>query len=701
MSITWNKRPASGFVWAGALAIVMTLPATGQHRNNHTGWPPEIEMQEGMAWPEGRAFPRFARISDTLDGFDLVKNGLSPSEKMLFAALQGLVNKTKPRLFLYDGPGEGNDKWPGNLHLNIRKDPAPSKWDLIRKYQREIAGVVLYSTEKNAAYLNLAATIGGIRRALPVTPADYRALVDEHIRLPVLEDLTALPYTQPAEIYQYLFDHYWPDCTKRLLISLNPAVTAKIRDIGTASAAAFVWLDPRKKEEQKVLKEFLADMKAGQGIILGWWPEERSGVGLGTSYGIPTVAADFYENATIYAGMSPEIVMPRVPKAPKLENKIYLAIFLSDGDNVQYCQHALSGLWDDKSRGMVPINWTVSPALADLGPGLLNYYYATATPNDFFASGPSGLGYALIYDALNKKWNLDTQEFRIDAYTRFTQPYLERSGLRVITIWDNLNEQQMDAYARNCRYLYGATLEDWERGAPLTPSVRRGKLAFIPNLPGYAGNVDAIYDKWERSIRSFDGSKPLFLSAQGVSWKLGPKDIARLKEKLEALSPGNIVLCRGDHFFSLYNEAHHLAFNLTLSPRMEITSSKTSTEAAYAADGTASAPYTWVSAGDGEKWILFDFKRDYLIDRYVIRHAGPAGRDPANHPRSFQLAVSTNNRAWRTVDEQRDNADRVTDIDFKPVKARYVRLTITTDTGKDDTARIGDVEIYGRIAPHK
>src|SRR5690242_2291827 len=299
------------------LFILMYSPADGQKKNDPVEWKPYAELRTGMSWPRGQALPQFAGLSDTLDGFDLAKSNLSSPEKTIFVALQGLVNKTKPRIFLYDAPGEGKNKWPENLHLKINEYPSNQKWALVKKYRNEIAGVILYSTEKNAAYLNLATTIGGIKNALPVTPPDYEELEKNGIHLPVLADLTTLPYNTPAGIYQYLYDHYWKDCTKRVLVSLSTGVPAKIRDIGIASKAAFVWLDPRKEEEKKVLEEFLGDMKAGQGIIIGWWPEERSGVGLGTSHGIPTVAADFYENASVYAGMPHVIDLPETPKMPK------------------------------------------------------------------------------------------------------------------------------------------------------------------------------------------------------------------------------------------------------------------------------------------------------------------------------------------------------------------------------------------------
>jgi hypothetical protein len=479
-----------------------------------------------------------------------------------------------------------------------------------------------------------------------------------------------------------------------LLVSLNARFPNYIRDIGMASGAAIVWLDPRKEEEAVVLRKFFGDMKTGESIVVGWWAEERSGIGMGASYGISTIPADFYENATVYSGTPHTIQLPVVPKKPRLENKIYLAIFLSDGDNVQYCQHAMSNLWDNKNRGVVPINWTVSPGLADLGPGLLNYYYKTATSNDFFASGPSGLGYALIYDAHNKKWNM-TEAEHTDAYTKFSQQYLEKSGLRIITIWDEINEQQMETYATNCRYLYGVTLEDWERSKPLQTIVKQDKLAFMPNHPCYASNIQDIYVRWEKKIKTYDGSKPLFLAAQGESWKMGPENIVLLKEKLEKLSPGNIVICRGDHFFTLYNEANQLDFNLTLSPEMEVTSSPSKTKAAFAADGTPSGEHQWISSGTGEKWIQFDFNEAYLVNRYVIRHAGADGMDASFNTKSFQLEVSADRLTWQTVSQYKNNTDNVTDIDIAPVKARYVRLTIL-NAGIDNTARIGDVEIYGK-----
>ena len=666
---------------------------TGENR--FTPWEECATPQEGMNWPQGQALPHMACPDTVLDGLYVADKNLTDTERTLFSALQGVVNRTKPRIFLFEPEQEGKYKWPGLLGLEIDEWPADKRWELVRKYKDEVTGVVLYSTERSRHYKNLASTVAGLKGALPVTQAERQALEQAGMHFEVVDDLSGLPYDKPTEIYQYLYEHYWPLCSKRLLVSLNPDM-GYVRDLGVAAGAAIIWLDPRKSPENTVVRKFLQQMEAGESVVTGWWPEERAGIGVATEYGLSTIPSDFYENATVYAGMSHQTNPPAVPKKPRLENKVYLAIFLSDGDNVQYCQHAMSRLWDQKNRGIIPLNWTISPALADIGPGLMNHYYRTATPNDCFVSGPSGMGYAMMYDAHNYVWNAAGRA-AFEPYARLTSRYLEKTGLRVITIWDEVDTTLAETYADHCRNLYGLTLQDWERHShKLRPFTARDRLPVVPNLPCYVEDVNTIYDFWQDTIARFDGTHPLFLAAQGKSWNLGPDQIVRLKERLEQLSPGNIVICRADHFFNLYNEAHGMDHNLTLAADVRITSSRTSTKPGYAADGTASEGHQWISEGqEDNSWIQFDLKEEYLISRYVVRHAGAAGMDCRLNTRNFRLDTSSDGRHWTTADCQTANACSVTDTDISPVKARYVRLTVT-HPGTDGTARIGDVEIYGR-----
>lgn len=646
-----------------------------------------------MEWPYAQIIPNFAMPADTLDALD-IQEGVSNDERLMFVVLQGLVNKTQPRLFLFEPAGEGKYKWPERLGLCIKEFPIEKRFELIRKYADELEGVVLYDSSNNIHYANLASTVAGIDNLLPVTRELYVRLLEEGIKLRVVSDLTRLNFTRTTQIYDYLYTNYWKRCTHRLLVS-QPPERGFVRDLAVASGAAIVWLDVRKWNESVILRKFLKDMKSGESLITGWFPEERSGVGITTEYGLSIVPSDFYMNATVYAGMSKSIHYPVIPKMPKLENKVYLTLFLSDGDNVQYCQHAMSQLWEKNGRGNIPINWTISPALVDFGPTLLNYYYDTATDNDCFASGPSGIGYSLIYDSHNYVWNTNSS-MTILPYVQWTQQYLDKSGLRIITIWDEINDEQRSVYARYCRNLYGLTLQDWEHQPYKLPNqIQDHSLPVIANLPCYANGVDVIYSFWQDTIAKFDGSKPIFLSAQGESWKMGPDNVVALKERLEKLSPGNIVICRGDHFFNLYRKANGIPFNLMLSPELQIKTSPSKTPSENVADGSVAEKQIWVSAtNDGKAFIQFDFKDTYLINRYVIRHAGNAGLPDILNTRNFMLEVSNDGKEWSVVDRQYENTLSVTDVDIVPVKARYVRISIS-DSGKDHFARIADIEIYG------
>jgi len=652
-------------------------------------------LEKGIIWPEGRILPQFATPAALIDLLDLGELKLLPSERLLFSSLQGLVNRTKPRIMLVDKGGEGKDFWIQNCNLKVNKITAP--WDLFNKYKGEVSGLILYGSKQNEHFINLATTIAGIKDALPINDSLYQEMQKKGVAFPpVLIDLRSLQLETPLEVYEYLYKNYWKDCNKRLYISLSPHYSNFIRDLAVATRSAIIWLDIRNKKDSILADKFLNDMQQGSSFIMGWWPEERTGVGLGTSHGIATIAADFFENATLFAGQSHNIQIPAVPKMPKLENKIYVTFYMSDGDNIQYCEHSLAKLWGDKNRGIIPINWTISPALLDASPQILNYYYRTATENDCFASGPSGVGYALIYDVFRNRFNLNNDSI-LDLYTRFSQPFLERCGFRAITIWDDINERQMEIYTKNCRYLYGNTREDWDRGLPLKSFVKQDRMPFIPNLPGYTGNIEQIYKKWEDPIRKFDGSKPLFLTSQGVAWRMTAENLVALKEKLEKLSPGNIIVCRGDHFFNLFNQANEHYFNLCLLPDIAVTSSDKNADNKALTDGSPSVNHQWIASYKGKQWIQLDFRKTYLVNRYVVRHAGAAGMTSSLNTKAFKVEVSSDNKKWETVSTCSNNTDEVSDTDIEPVNARYVRLQIS-DPGKDNLVRIGDVEIYGKEA---
>ena len=654
-----------------------------------------LEANE-LCWPEDRLLPFFLPPATPVRSLDMNTAKLSEAERVMFCTLQGIVNRTRPRILLYNHNEEPQTTWPTAHSLRITPVAPSSPYALVKMYKDEINGLVLYSNDRCNHYSNLAVTIAGLDRLLPVTAEIRAKLVANGMDFPVVEDLTPLTMTNALGVYTYLYNNYWNRCNHRLLISERPTIPY-VHDIGAACGSACVWLDPRIANERSLLDKMLKDMTPGRDIVLGWFPEERSGVGEATKFGLSSVPADFFENTTVYTAVNKPIKIPPVPKRPKLENKIYAAVYISDGDNIQYCQHAMAKIFEQSGRGKMAMNWTISPALADFSPMMLNYYYRKASANDCFVSGPSGLGYAMPYDAHNTRYYASANSSKlITPYTQLTQRYLEKAGLRVITIWDDVSPIQRNAYAENCPYLYGLTINDWERqNGRLTAKVQSNWLPIIPQYPCYANGVDVITNFFNRDIKNFKGTEPMFVTGQATVWDAGPDKLIALKEKLNALSPGNVNIVRADHWFSYYNEAHHLPFNITLLQDMEITSSPAKTNVKFAADGSPSEGYIWISqTADGTGWVQLDFKKSYQISRFVVRHAEAAGLDPELNSRDFTVETSLDGETWTTAGTYANNTSPVTEATINPIEARYVRVNVTNG-GTDGYVRIGDIEVYG------
>lgn len=690
------------------VAAVGLSPLTvdaGSLLNRYIPYPQVSNFTSGMAWPRGQALPTFATPVPVLD--TILVQDLSPDERLTFSVFQGLVNKSRPRVYLLDsGADEGTYTWANTALVGFANRSLYSnanRFSLIAKHAGLISGVVLYDPSVSPHYRNLAGTVAGLENAIPVTPEVRAALTSRGISFPVVADLTSLPYTTPEEIYNHLYETYWPECNKRVIVSANPADNGDLhhtRDIAAATGGAVLWLSTTNTGQRDILQKFFADMTAGEAIVLGWYTTERSGITLATSYGIGTIPADFYISGTVYGGTDHRIRIPKVPPKPTLENKIYITIFLSDGDNAQYMQRAMRRIWDQhsSSRGRFPMNWTVAPGMVDLGPALLNYYYTTATPNDCFVAGPSGMGYLMPVNTARETGaatgNHLSNEAAMDGYARLTETYMQRAGLRVLTVWDNANAMHRASYERNVRNLYGATVQRFSGSSSVLSSVENGRLCFDRLGQAYATTYAGIRDSLNTRIGSWNGSEPLFLSTQVSIWgEMKPNRIVDLCNELNALHPGKLVFVRADHYFTLFNEAHDLPFNVSMSGQTTVTSSDPASSPALANDGTS---YTlWTSSASGGRSLTFDLGRFYNLHRYVIRHAGDTGMNPGLNTRAFRVQVSANAYTWSTVDAREDNEANVTDVEFPLVTARYVRVLVD-DAGTDAVARIADVELFGR-----
>ncbi|QJB37387.1 hypothetical protein HF324_05790 [Chitinophaga oryzae] len=479
-----------------------------------------------------------------VDWVGVQQNG-SSAEMYLFASLKGVVNRTQPRIFSYEGDAfaEGPYTWLQSLGLNW--SDVTDKWSLISKYRSEIAGLIVYDPAQIHT-VNLATMLAKDRRALVVSPLLLSRLTAAPYNLPVVMDLRG-QFTSKLQVYQALYNTYWPNLDHRLLIGLNPEVhKSALREYAAALGAGVIWLDPAIPAESTLLNSFLASMPAGANFM-GWWPEEAPGVERSSTYGIPTIASDWCTNLTMHSGTPRTINKKPIPPKPPLQNKLYVAFILSDGDNLQYIEHLMRKLWNNPDRGAVPIGWTLSPAMVDAMPGALNYLWQSSTNNDNLISGPSGYGYTYP-----NSW---PDQQKLNQFVATTETYNQRAGFRVVTIWNTItggiSQNTGQTFALKAPSLLGMTGQN--TGGGLT--IYNNSLPGMALSCNYCTNEQAMKDHIASAAAGWNGNSPRFIIIQAQPWQnVTPTSFKNVAASLNA----DYQVVRPDHIFQLIREANSL-----------------------------------------------------------------------------------------------------------------------------------------------
>ncbi|MGC3960060.1 MAG: GxGYxYP family putative glycoside hydrolase [Verrucomicrobiota bacterium] len=422
-----------------------------------------------------------------------------------------------------------------NHNLNYRYN---SGYNLLGQYLSLFSGLVVTDPSVPDT-LNLATTIAGVTNGLICDPSLLDLLTNAPYNLPVVEDLRGR-FTTTYQVYGYLYTNYWNLCTRRIIAGVQPGNHGNIRDYCVAVKAACVWLNPGSvTADATALAPFVSSMKPAGGVWMGWVPNENNDVAWLSQYGIPVLASDYYLNGSLFSGVHTPIDVPPIPPAPPLQNKIYVCFFLSDGDNVAFMQHKMRSLWKDSARGSVPIGWTTSPLACDIDPGMLNYYWSTATTNDCLVSGPSGAGYAKI-----EHWSAANAI----AFAAASAPYMQEGGQTVITVWDSLSTANGRIYGTNCPALAGLI----DHGGGYYTTTNKGNVPAMGLVSGanYAGSVASLISGITNTAASWSGTAPMFIPVQGSGWDISPSELLTVANALDS----RFVVVRPDTLFLLYRQ---------------------------------------------------------------------------------------------------------------------------------------------------
>ena len=473
-------------------------------------------------------FPRQPALSGQLDYIDTRE--FSSSDRMMTAALQGLVNKVQPRIYLssykyspddgYKDEEESDLLWKNVLDgdgydFTTYTDPV----QLVQKYDNEISGAIIYDPAfwddpNNTGILNVITTAAGVYNALPVTAAQNTVL-----NLPVVLD-TRNKWADVNDAYKWAYEELWPQCDHAVLGHDHPTRTL-LTDYYVANKIFVSFVQEGNEYSESLFQQLIREMPI-MGGVLGVWDVHASQttkltasfsagatnlsvasssgytantdayigvenlekvrivsipdsqhivISPGLQHAQPSGASvapvlwndpmpfqawteeDMVErtsgrgqifqvawqcsNLSVWSGTSQDNLggnqaISFQTKAPKTA---YLTFILSDGDNLSHVFRQRQYQWLETQRGSVYLGYTFTPALFDLAPRMLKYFYSEAMSQDYIVGSHGGIGYVRSMYFGQGYYPSDYEKVW-DNYLAISGKYMASAGMN--TYWPSL-----------------------------------------------------------------------------------------------------------------------------------------------------------------------------------------------------------------------------------------------------------------------
>lgn len=504
--------------------------------------------------PSDSIYPHAHGIAPTL--FVADTHAWPRDERLLGRTVQGLANRETAQIWLQQK--QYDPFWLAWLQErgDVKQvEQIGSLAELLKRFPPE--GAVVYDPQQRHT-LNIATMLAGVEGLVVATPA----LAEQH-GLTIKHDLRGRFKTN-AEAYTWAFENLWPRMSHQVLACVNPSPDILLHDYLVSQKVFSFWisgwidgLEPGASatEEKRVLADMLQRMPvnipvlgyphAGDGIGI----QERPGVNLLSRTGKFLVPSDYMPNLSVLSATRPaETPMAPLRQSPPrdlpLENdKVYVALTMSDGDNLNTYYDWFINDWRGEHLGKFPIGWTLGPSAIDFYPAVVDWYYRHATPHEQIQCAVSGIGYAYpdCYAAAF------TDRARVvGEFCALTDTYMRRLDQR--TMW------VMGAS--------GATFAQLAEQIPATTGffVDYGRLPCITldnaiadgaNKPVFHVLADGTPGRLQRNLTEAVGTRrPAFVHAFLFNWDWRLKDVAALRKAL----PEDYVLVRPDELTVLH---HH------------------------------------------------------------------------------------------------------------------------------------------------
>lgn len=391
--------------------------------------------------------------------------------KIASAAMQGVINQEYAYTYLVTRQLHIDQLDDINASYQIQTPVSASKnrgfATLFNQYKNDFKYLVVYDENQKWSW-SLALMISAHDKGIPVTPA-LRDFVVNELGLGNLQIMDIrTKWTTQAAAYAWALDNYANSSNKKIISSVglrSDYISGPwtMYDYTTASKSFCFWLDETNAGDKQIMDNIFSRMKYPVGTsVMGFGyntiGDDLNKITNNNNGGF--VVSDYYANGSYWSSFPNKSFQQRKGVASEVKpGKIYVAISLSDGDNIQFGQNSLYRIFKEaKHRGEVPLGVTMPAVLQELNPKLLEFYYKNVTKNEELTAGPSG--FQFIYG-----------------------DYYQRSGK--YAEWINMNKQWLATAGFHTSHLWIATGDTFKQymdgsGVDLVLDGEMGRTAGAP-----------------------------------------------------------------------------------------------------------------------------------------------------------------------------------------------------------------------------
>lgn len=395
----------------------------------------------GSGATENKLYIYTLNEDNTADAYD---------EAVTVACVQGILNRNNTMLYLLSDTYERPAYWldtlseSGEWLENKEQVSIATLSELVELAGDRVRGAIIWDP-KVPASLNVATTLAGLEDGIVMSP-ELAARYLGNWKLPVIKDFRGMftgqetgskkndayrwairefletgrcePHwlclyedaymTREKGDVNYVVTRDWPIRNKSFVYDLSPWGDEKPLD------------DPDQRlgtdlETYKLMLEAVLKLAEGEQMteVAGFFsfpkysnipgyeskhdpvPTEWETVHLISPYNCyQNTVAHLCFNQSVHAQAPVNELRQGRPELKELEaGKTYLCILMADYDSATPLYDFLPKHWNDSARGNIPLAWGINPNLIESYPDIIQYFYNTKSPNDFFTADASAAGY--------------------------------------------------------------------------------------------------------------------------------------------------------------------------------------------------------------------------------------------------------------------------------------------------------------------